>query len=73
MLLFGLPVLAAAALGTLLSVGWPILFRQPRFGRDGREFQMLKFRTMRGSLDGEPMEIPDLRRTTTAPGGIERR
>ena len=48
-LLLCLPVLAAAALAVRLSVGSPILFRQPRVGRDGREFDMLKLRTMRGS------------------------
>jgi exopolysaccharide biosynthesis polyprenyl glycosylphosphotransferase len=48
-LLLCLPVLAVAALAVRLSVGSPILFRQPRVGRDGREFQMLKLRTMRGT------------------------
>ena len=54
LLLLCLPVLAAAALAIRLSVGSPILFRQPRVGRDGREFDMLKLRTMGGSpADGE--------------------
>jgi exopolysaccharide biosynthesis polyprenyl glycosylphosphotransferase len=43
------PVLLACALAVRLTMGRPILFRQPRVGRDGREFEMLKFRTMRGS------------------------
>jgi exopolysaccharide biosynthesis polyprenyl glycosylphosphotransferase len=42
------PLLAAAALAVWLSSGRPIFFRQHRVGRDGQEFQMLKFRTMRG-------------------------
>ena len=67
-LLAGLPLFLLLALGTWLSVGRPIFFRQPRFGRDGREFQMLKFRSMRASA--EPMEIPDLP-PDTAPGGVE--
>jgi exopolysaccharide biosynthesis polyprenyl glycosylphosphotransferase len=51
-LLFALaPVLVGAAVATYLSVGRPILFRQRRIGRDGVEFDMLKFRTMRGSPD----------------------
>jgi exopolysaccharide biosynthesis polyprenyl glycosylphosphotransferase len=45
------PVLLGAAVATYLSVGRPILFRQRRIGRDGVEFDMLKFRTMRGSPD----------------------
>jgi lipopolysaccharide/colanic/teichoic acid biosynthesis glycosyltransferase len=49
------PVLAAVALALLVSMGRPLLFRQRRVGRDGREFEMLKFRTLRGSPaeDGE--------------------
>jgi lipopolysaccharide/colanic/teichoic acid biosynthesis glycosyltransferase len=42
-------VLALAALVVYLSLGRPILFRQSRVGLDGREFTMLKFRTMRGA------------------------
>ncbi len=42
------PVLLAAAVATSLSLGRPIFFRQRRVGRDGVEFDMLKFRTMRG-------------------------
>jgi exopolysaccharide biosynthesis polyprenyl glycosylphosphotransferase len=43
-----LPVLAVTALVVYVSLGRPILFRQARVGLDGREFMMLKFRTMRG-------------------------
>lgn len=42
-----------------LKLGAPVLFRQPRPGRDGRVFELIKFRTMsdaRGA-DGEP--LPD--------------
>ena len=42
------PLLAAIAVCVRLSSPGPILFRQPRLGRDGREFTMFKFRTMRG-------------------------
>ncbi len=45
------PILLAAAVATYASVGRPILFRQRRVGRDGAEFDMLKFRTMHGSPD----------------------
>ncbi|HWX88653.1 MAG TPA: exopolysaccharide biosynthesis polyprenyl glycosylphosphotransferase [Solirubrobacteraceae bacterium] len=50
-LLLLLPLLALLALAVKLSTGGPVLFRQPRIGLDGREFDMLKFRTMSGSPD----------------------
>jgi exopolysaccharide biosynthesis polyprenyl glycosylphosphotransferase len=43
------PVLLLAALGVLLELGRPILFRQRRMGRRGAEFEILKFRTLSGS------------------------
>ncbi len=45
------PLLALTALIILVSSGAPILFRQTRVGRNGREFVMIKFRTM--STDAE--------------------
>ncbi len=49
------PVMLACALTVRLSSPGAIFFRQRRIGRDGCEFTMLKFRTMRGdpSHDGE--------------------
>jgi exopolysaccharide biosynthesis polyprenyl glycosylphosphotransferase len=49
------PLFAAVTLAVLLTMGRPVLFRQRRIGRDGVEFDMLKFRTMRGTpnVDGE--------------------
>jgi exopolysaccharide biosynthesis polyprenyl glycosylphosphotransferase len=67
-LLLTLPVFALLALGTMISVGLPIFFRQPRVGHDGREFEMLKFRTMLAPM--EPVTLPDLPHDT-APGGVE--
>jgi exopolysaccharide biosynthesis polyprenyl glycosylphosphotransferase len=43
------PLLGAIALAVKLSTGGAVLFRQPRIGLDGHEFEMLKFRTMRGT------------------------
>jgi lipopolysaccharide/colanic/teichoic acid biosynthesis glycosyltransferase len=43
------PVLAAIALAVRAGSSGPVLFSQPRIGRDNQGFQMLKFRTM---IDG---------------------
>jgi exopolysaccharide biosynthesis polyprenyl glycosylphosphotransferase len=48
LVLLMLPLFAGIALVVYLSLGRPLLFRQSRVGLDGREFTMLKFRTMRG-------------------------
>lgn len=41
------PVLLLAALAIAIDNGFPVLFRQTRLGLGGREFSMLKFRSMR--------------------------
>ena len=41
-----LPVLLAVAIAVWVKLGAPVLLRQPRVGRGGRVFGMLKFRTM---------------------------
>ena len=43
------PVLLGIAAAVLVTSGRPIFFRQRRIGLDGQEFDMLKFRTMKGS------------------------
>jgi exopolysaccharide biosynthesis polyprenyl glycosylphosphotransferase len=40
------PLLAALALGVRATLGRPIFYRAERVGRDGKRFDMLKFRTM---------------------------
>jgi exopolysaccharide biosynthesis polyprenyl glycosylphosphotransferase len=49
-----LPLLAWIALAIKLDSRGPVLFRQRRAGRDGRAFEVLKFRTMR--LDAEEVK-----------------
>jgi exopolysaccharide biosynthesis polyprenyl glycosylphosphotransferase len=61
------PLMAVCAVAVRVSLGRPILFRQRRVGCDGREFDMLKFRSMRpgnGRASGA-LDLPD----DTAPGG----
>ena len=51
-LLVLMPVLATAAIAVLVSMGRPLFYRQTRLGRDGHEFEMLKFRTLRELAPG---------------------
>jgi exopolysaccharide biosynthesis polyprenyl glycosylphosphotransferase len=45
-LIFSLPVMGLLALAILMEDGRPVIFRQKRAGENGRQFEMLKFRTM---------------------------
>lgn len=46
-LVLAAPLAGAVALAVRRDVGAPVLFRQQRPGRDGRPFELVKFRTMR--------------------------
>ena len=52
LLVAAIPMLVIAAVVKLTSPG-PVLYRQRRMGLDGREFTMLKFRTMRADAERE--------------------
>jgi exopolysaccharide biosynthesis polyprenyl glycosylphosphotransferase len=69
LLVLASPLMVGAALAVWLSLGRPLFFKQRRVGRDGREFQMLKFRTMRTSEGNEGAEFELAE--DTAPGGVE--
>lgn len=58
------PVLILIAFMILREMGSPVLFRQTRPGRDGKPFQMVKFRTMRSAIDGSGRPLPDSERLT---------
>ena len=45
------PVMAVVALAVAIGDGRPVLYRQVRVGRGGREFRIFKFRTMRPEPD----------------------
>ncbi len=61
------PILIAAAAAVLLTMGRPVFFRQLRIGRDGHPFEMLKFRSMAGTHEAEPI-APE---GDLGPGGVE--
>ncbi len=59
------PVLAACALAVRIEGGPGILFRQERVGLDGRNFQVLKFRSIKPATETESQT-----RWNVAPSGI---
>ncbi len=63
------PVLLGLALAVRLSSPGPILFRQRRVGLDGREFDMLKFRSMKVAPPAAEQEF--VPQEGFAPGGVE--
>jgi lipopolysaccharide/colanic/teichoic acid biosynthesis glycosyltransferase/glycosyltransferase involved in cell wall biosynthesis len=60
------PLLIGASLLVWLSMGRPILFRQPRPGRFAQPFWLLKFRTMSNRRDASGKLLPDADRLTRA-------
>ncbi|MBI6908507.1 sugar transferase [Pseudomonas palleroniana] len=58
------PVIAVVALLIRKNLGAPVLFRQIRPGRDGKPFEMIKFRTMRDAQDAMGNPLPDSMRMT---------
>jgi lipopolysaccharide/colanic/teichoic acid biosynthesis glycosyltransferase len=55
-----LPLLVAIALAVKLTSRGPVLFRQRRVGRDGAEFLILKFRSMRMDAQAQLRSDPSL-------------
>ena len=58
------PLMALIAAAILLTMGPPVLFRHRRLGLGGREFTLLKFRTMRGRPPGPDVALDDEQRIT---------
>jgi exopolysaccharide biosynthesis polyprenyl glycosylphosphotransferase len=62
------PLLLALTIAVKLSSPGPTLYRQRRIGRDGTDFDLLKFRSMRPATRSEGDFTPE---AGTAPGGVE--
>lgn len=58
------PVMAIVAWNIRKKLGSPVLFRQVRPGRDGKPFEMVKFRTMRDAVDSNGNPLEDSQRMT---------
>lgn len=72
LLLASAPLFGALALGVRLSSPGPVFYRQRRVGRDGQEFEILKFRSMRMAPVAATEELrAALAVAGAAPGGIE--
>ena len=57
-----LPIYAIISILVLIFMGWPILFKQPRPGKNEKIFNMYKFRTMTNKKDKEGNFLPDEQR-----------
>jgi sugar transferase EpsL len=58
------PLIVLVALVVLVTMGPPVLFRHRRLGLHGREFTLLKFRTMKGRPPGPDKPLDDDARLT---------
>ena len=58
------PIIAIVAWQIKRKLGSPVLFRQTRPGKDGKPFEMIKFRTMRDAVDANGNPLPDEERMT---------
>mgnify|MGYP003639111303 CR=1 FL=1 len=58
------PLLGVLAILVAMKLGRPVLFRQPRPGRNGEIFELRKFRTMTDERDENGELLPDAERLT---------
>lgn len=58
------PVILVSAILIKTKLGSPIFFKQKRIGKDNKEFEMIKFRTMKDAKDKFGQNLPDSERLT---------
>jgi undecaprenyl phosphate N,N'-diacetylbacillosamine 1-phosphate transferase len=56
------PLYIVLSIFVFIFMGWPILFKQPRPGKDEKIFNMYKFRTMNNKKDKDGKLLPDNQR-----------
>ena len=61
-IIVALPILLIVGFAIVLVEGSPVLFLQPRPGRNGRIFTLIKFRSMRNAFDPQGCPLPDEQR-----------
>lgn len=57
-LMVALPLMLLIAVAIRLDSEGPVLFRQKRVGKDGKQFELVKFRSMHVDLDGDGASRP---------------
>nr|WP_305764007.1 sugar transferase [Chroococcidiopsis sp. TS-821] len=58
------PIMLGVAIAIFTQIGRPILFAQPRPGKDGKIFNFYKFRSMTNDCDAQGNLLPDEQRLT---------
>ena len=58
------PIMVFTALKVAKIMGSPVFFRQTRPGKDGKPFEMIKFRTMKDANGSDGNPLPDAERIT---------
>jgi len=66
------PVIGAVAVLVRVKLGSPVVFCQPRAGREGRPFVLYKFRTMVDARDPAGDLLPDEQRLTAFGAALRR-
>jgi lipopolysaccharide/colanic/teichoic acid biosynthesis glycosyltransferase len=59
------PIIVIVAWKVSRKLGSPVLFRQIRPGKNGKPFEMIKFRTMLDEADANGKPLPDFERMTS--------
>lgn len=59
-----LPVYLVLSILNLIDMGRPILYKQTRYGYQGKSYNMLKFRSMKNLVDSEGRQLPPSQRLT---------